>query len=324
MELANQWTGDGDLISRVRVARRSDAADIRKLLQTAEYRHLHIDWYVPGDWLGSPGFVVLPNPVKNSGSVAAKMLGQTDSLVACLAAAADPLPAAWVRVAAINSPDQSDAPSMLAALLKSVIPFLRQQQVTQLAWLTADEWPNFWLKKLGFQQVNQIETYIKEDRDLPLVKPVPGLRIRPVIDSDLDRLAQIEENALDPLWRHSSQALIIARPQSLSFDVAVWREKIAAFQLSVRSEQGAHLVRLTVDPQYQRTGIGSALLAHALSGYYQQNLHTVTLNTQADNEASHVLYRKFGFQSGGYRLPVWSLDLAGRYGTSAPLLEKLS
>lgn len=324
MELANQWTGDDDLISRIRVAGQSDAASIHKLLQTAEYRHLHVDWYVPGDWLGSPGFVVLPAPVKRSSPVATKMLGQKDSLIACLAAAADPLPAAWVRVAAIDSPYQSDGPSILAALLTRVIPPLRQQKVTQLAWLSADEWPNVWLEKLGFQQVNQIETYVKEDTHLPQIQPIPGLKIRPVVNSDLDKLAKMEEETLAPLWRHSAQALGIARPQSLSFDVAVWQEQIVAFQLSVRSEQGAHLVRLTVDPQHQRTGIGSALLAHALSGYYQQNLRTVTLNTQGDNAASQVLYRKFGFQPGGYRLPIWSLDLTDDHAQLSSLLEKLS
>jgi ribosomal protein S18 acetylase RimI-like enzyme len=85
---------------------------------------------------------------------------------------------------------------------------------------------------------------------------------------------------------------------------------IVGFQLSTASGSTAHLVRLTVSTEWHGQGIGSALLAHAITSYRANGLSQVTLNTQLDNIASQFLYRKFGFNATGQRLPVWALPLA--------------
>ncbi len=63
MELANLWVAQHGVPDWIRVAAKSDAAAILRLLQTAVYTHLHADWHLPGDWIGSPGFVVCLNPI---------------------------------------------------------------------------------------------------------------------------------------------------------------------------------------------------------------------------------------------------------------------
>jgi ribosomal protein S18 acetylase RimI-like enzyme len=68
----------------------------------------------------------------------------------------------------------------------------------------------------------------------------------------------------------------------------------------------AHLSRMTVHPDHQGRGIGAALVARAIDGYHQRNLHAVSLNTQSDNLASRRLYERFGFRPTGYTYPVWS------------------
>ena len=308
MELANLWARERGNSEGIRVATKSDAGAILRLLHTAVYSHMHVDWHLPGDWIGNPGFVVMSYPAtaSRSNSLTAKLFGEDDELKACLAATADPLPAAWVRLAAIRQ--KGNAEKALTQMLAQIVPTLSEQGVTQLAWLTVDEWPRPWLPKLGFFRASAIETYVKEDRQLPDVASVPGLTIRQVYSTDFAALADLEEVSFDPIWRYSAPALAIARPQSLSFDVALLEGDIVGYQLSARAETGAHLVRITVHPQKHGLGIGSALLKHAFAYYHRQGLYTVSLNTQVENIASQKLYLKFGFSPSQQRLPIWILD----------------
>ncbi|MCB9008641.1 MAG: GNAT family N-acetyltransferase [Ardenticatenaceae bacterium] len=310
MELANLWARERGKPDGIRKAEKSDAGAILRLLQTAVYTHVHVDWHLPGDWIGAPGFVVIPKKESpaQSNTLTAKLFAGSTTLSACLAATADPAPAAWVRVAAVSQAETAE--QTLTDMLAQVVPVLHKNGVTQLAWLTVEEWPRPWLPKLGFYQGSSIETYTKTDRRLPEVDAAPGLTIRQVYATDLAALAELEAASFTPIWRQSERALAIARPQSLSFDVALLQDEVVGYQLSARAEVGAHLVRLTVHPQKQGLGIGSALLTHALRNYYRQGLYEVSLNTQVENSTSQKLYLKFGFEPTQQRLPIWILDIA--------------
>ncbi|WP_420642906.1 GNAT family N-acetyltransferase [Candidatus Leptofilum sp.] len=308
MELANLWLPDQARIEGIRQAKKSDAEAVLHLLKTAVYTHLHVDWYLPGDWIGSPGFLVLPKQATKQNSLAAKLFQTGSDIDACLIATPDPLPAAWVRTVAIHK--ATNAKETLANLLLNVLPVLRQQGVTQLAWLPVETWPSEWLPEWGFCRGSEIETYIKEDRELPALPNVPGLTIRQVQSTDYDALAALEAVSFAPIWRQSARALAVARSQSLSFDVALLDGDVVGYQLSARAEAGAHLVRLTVHPKKQGLGIGTALLRHAFTYYYRRGLYTVSLNTQIENGNSQKLYQRFGFEPTQQRLPIWVLDIA--------------
>ncbi len=294
----------------VRTAVPSDAREITQLLKRVPYSHVHADWRLPVDWLGSPGFVALPEPAfstEQRRSVAAKFLPPRERLQGCLAATADPAPAAWVRVASVAA--AADPQAALAAMLARVTDYLRETAVTQLGWLAVRDWPGPWLPDLGFYRANEIETYVKDDDWLPARTAVSRLVIRPAKRSDMPRLAQIEAAAFDPLWRYSADALALANRQALCFDVAALDDDVVGFQLSSWAGKGAHLARITVNPDLHGRGVGSALLTHAIHTYRQRGLSHISLNTQVDNIASQFLYRKFGFYASGQRFPVWVQDL---------------
>lgn len=311
MELANNVTtslSTAELNKGIRVATRSDAGAVTRLLDTAVYRHRHADWYLSGDWLGSAGFVILPKPMASPLSGASRFVGVREQALACLAAAADVPELAWVRLAALSQ-DLPEPGVVLAEMLRRAEAHLRRRQISQLAWMPVNAWPKSWLEESGFRLASQMETYIKEDTAvLPLSSP-SALHIRPLTDDDFDTLAEMEVAAFAPLWRHSTYALRLASYQALSFDVAWMGDTAVGFQLSARSSSGAHLVRLTVHPAYQGQSIGSALLAHALAGYHRYGLTHVSLNTQVDNAASQRLYRKFGFRANSHRWPIWLKEL---------------
>ena len=309
MEIANQWKQAGGGIKGVRIGRRGDAQIITNLLREASYSHLHADWHYPVDWLGSPGFVVVDGQDGGNGghSLTDRLFGSHLDLQACLAVAADPPPAAWVRVAAVT--DATDTPLILTAMFASIVDYLRQDSVTRLGWLLVESWPEAWIRGLGFEQDNFVETYIKKDNEIPTVNAVPGLVIRSVQDTDMQLLERIEADAFDPLWRHSETSLTLARRHALSFDVAELEGEVVGYQFSTPVQSGAHLARMTVDPAFQGSGVGTFLLAYAFERFRRDGIETITLNTQADNYASKKLYQRFGFQPSGQRFPVWVVDL---------------
>lgn len=311
MESANLWAQiAGDEGEGVRIADEADIGAITRLLREAPYSHIHADWHFPADWLGLPTFVVAPisSSENEKRTFSARLFGSQKSLAGCLAVTADPKPAAWVRIAAVA--EKARGRELLASMLSAVLDPLQEDRITQIAWLLVEEWPELWLPDLGFEKINEVITYSKFGTKSPPISRPSGLVIRSVESADLAVLAEIESRAFEPLWRHSAWGLALARQHTISFDVAEIGQKVVGFQFSSSTLRGAHLSRITVDPAVQNSGIGSALLAHALDGYARQGISQVTLNTQLDNVASQKLYERFGFQQSGERFPVWNLPLS--------------
>jgi ribosomal protein S18 acetylase RimI-like enzyme len=305
MEFANSGTHQTEMLEGVRIAGRNDLRAISTLLQNADRKHIHVDWHYPVDWLGSPGFVVMNEPqrVAGSGSLANRFFGSDPRVSACLAVAADPPPAAWVRVAAIS--EAVNGRAELAKMFAAIGEHLQQTAVSQIGWLPVEPWPQPWMRELGFEMSSTVETFVKDGTDVPPIKKLQGLKFRSVLASDLEELERMEKKAYQPLWRSSVVSLSLARRQTFSFDVAEYDGRVVGYQCSTLMNKGAHLSRITIDPALQGKGIGSALLAHAFERYRQKGVETVSLNTQLDNVSSRHLYEKFEFRPSGQRFPVW-------------------
>lgn len=307
MELANHWTAVQNLCTHIRVATETDRPDVFRLMQTAHLQHMHLDWKPPGDWLGAPGFVILPTPSDRTATVSARLFSPPPALQACLAAVPDPGPAAWVRLACIRRDDQTG--EVLQALLYRAEQALRETAVTQLAWLPIAPWPNAWLPACGFAAAAELMTYVKPDLAIPDLPWPLDVALRPAEPADVPALAAVEEAAFAPLWRYSADALQHAFQQAAAFDVAEWNGRVVGFQFSTIAGNNAHLARMAVQPDVQGRGVGRALLAAALRGYRARGVRTVSLNTQVDNAPSRTLYERFGFGATAQRLPVWVKQL---------------
>ncbi len=312
MEFANQWSNPHKLqideISEVRIAKRSDAAAITRLLNSARLTHYHVDWRLPVDWLGDAGFVLIPEEMDVSGEgQMPSLLPPREQMLACLAVTADPLPAAWVRLTAVSP--HLDPYQALTEMFALAVEAMRKTAVTEIGWLVIDPWPIPFLPELGFEQLTVIETFIKNDLEIPPFKPVPDLMIRPVENGDFEGLAELETAVFEPLWRFSKETLTIARRDAVSFDVAFLGDRLVGYQISSGGRFGAHLVRLTISPDLHGQGIGTAIFAHAIQEYQRRGYQHVTLNTQIDNAASRRLYKKFGFTISDEKMPLWVMPL---------------
>lgn len=287
---------------QVRRADVDDLSMIAEMMHNAPYSHVHVDWRLPKYWLDTGNFFLMETTPEHA-------LGG-GILFGCLAVGADPPPAAWVRVAAVRSRKLGAA--LLAALLQEASQIARREGVAVIAWLPRKRWPEEWLETLGFSHVDEVVTYVKRDLEIPdEIRHNTEVHVREAVAEDMPRLAAIEREAFDPLWRHSVESLTLGWRYSLSFHVAELEDRIVGFQYSSDSdvEVAGHLVRLTVAPEVQRAGVGSALLSVALDSYAQRNLAEASLNTQLSNMPSRRLYEKFGYKPAGYHWPVWSWRL---------------
>jgi ribosomal-protein-alanine N-acetyltransferase len=63
----------------------------------------------------------------------------------------------------------------------------------------------------------------------------------------------------------------------------------------------AHITVLAIHPDYQKQGLGQALLLALLVLAWKRGLEWATLEVRASNQAAIALYKKFGFETVGHR-----------------------
>jgi len=71
--------------------------------------------------------------------------------------------------------------------------------------------------------------------------------------------------------------------------------RTAGFALTGRTARIGFVQRLAVHPDHQRVGVGSALLADALTWLIRHGVRDVWVNTQPDNRPAQALYERHGF-----------------------------
>ena len=63
----------------------------------------------------------------------------------------------------------------------------------------------------------------------------------------------------------------------------------------------SHVTTIAVDPAWQRSKIGSRLLAHLVRVSREHGVRDVTLEVRMANESAQAMYRRFGFEAAGVR-----------------------
>ena len=267
----------------------SDMGAVSILLDTCSRSHRHPEWRDSVEWIGrSPAWGAFFRQVP----------------VAALITSASPLPAAWVRAAAVADHLPGDWNTVLQQLFQHCLEELGALHASTLSIMPGVSWPGGALDELGFRIVEEVETWGWTGRaSLPAGNP--EVTIRPVLERDLEKLEHIEKLAFHPRWRYNVELLRLARLGAASMLLAEQLGEIHGFAISLYAGNKAHLARLTVAPAVQHSGIGSRLLAATFAQYAADGIQMVTLNTQTDNLASHRLYTAFGFERVSPPIPVW-------------------
>ncbi len=270
----------------VRPAQLADRVAINRLTENHHRVHFNLDWWSFDQWLHD-----------DRPSEAIWLAFDQQELIGLLAAPYEQLPVVWLRAMAIAN-GYSAAP-VFAALHTHAQAVLVACGAGQVVVLAHPEWVGDLTRRANFTQHNEIVTMRKSDRVVPDLVRFPAANIRPARPDDIPAIAANDRAAFDPVWQHSAASLAHILKSVSHFVVAEIDDRVVGHAFSDIYGGHGHLIRLVVDPAYQRRGIGEQLLRESLLYQNAMGASPLTLNTQIDNASSQALYRRYGYQLTG-------------------------
>jgi len=277
---------------QVRPAIPEDQNQISHLISNGSFVHRHLDWRTPLEWIGFPPYLVI------------EQSGQIKSVLAC---PPDPPLIGWVRVFATN--EDFSAEHAWNILWADVLRIMERRGDSTVAVIVLQNWFYEILEKSGFSCHQEIVMLTWKKGKIPEVNPPARFQIREMVENDLQRVAELDAIAFDPLWNNSSSALRKAFHQAELATTVEDNGVIVGYQISTKNFLGGHLARLAVHPDMQGKGLGYSLVTDMIQKLSRIGVTNITVNTQSDNSTSLSLYKKMGFMETGDRYPVFTYEV---------------
>jgi len=275
----------------VREATEKDRQKLAMLVHFEVYVHRHLDWRSPLDWLGYQPYLIAE---------------KDDKVVAALACPPDPPNVSWLRLFAVSS--QISLEQAWQALWPAARDAcLEIASIERIAVIPLQRWFRSLLQKSEFSLTHRVVMLNWDiSQNSPEAEPEFGdIIVRPMNLDDLSAVHEMDSAAFKHEWKNSQSSLELAYRQAAIATVAELDGELVGYQISTASPVGGHLARLAVLPDFQRRGIGSALVRDMLWQFERRGAERVTVNTQEDNRASLTLYQKAGFKLTGEAYPVY-------------------
>lgn len=273
----------------IRQAIKQDSRAIANLVADAQLLHRHLDWTPLLDWVDKFPFLLYE---------------KENSIQSLLACPPDPVDTLWIKCFACQYRKESQI--TFRALLDHVTRSENLQTKTLYA-IGLQEWFVQLLKVNNFQEFQNVIVLLYDQKSPP-PQIITQTFIRPMEMADLQAVAELDNAAFEPMWGLSEEALRSAYLQSEHSSVAEQDNKIIAYELSTSNNFSAHLARVAVNPEYQRTHLGSHMISEMIGFFHSRGIQTITVNTQSNNSASLELYRKTGFHPTDEIYPIFRLD----------------
>lgn len=254
--------------------------------------HRHLDWFSTLDWIGSHPYLIETD-------------GEEIQSVFC--AAPENEESAWIRV--FGARKSLTEAACWDRLFPVAIESLKDKGIKRLAALVLHPWFEKVLKKSGFINQQNIVVLEWQGEFPPKASLNAEINLRPMHNSDLPKVEEIDKAAFPSLWQNSLMGLNKAYNQPGISMVAEKDGQIIGYQISTAMTIYGHLARLAVVPKEQKQGIAFALVYDLLKQFEHRGFWRVTVNTQSDNQASLRLYKKFGFVRTKEEIKVYELQL---------------
>lgn len=274
-----------------RPVEKGDKQRLANLIHFETRVHRHLDWRAPLDWIGYQPFFLIERGTQ---------------LQAALACPPDPPGIAWIHLFAAAS--EIDPSRAWDNLWHAALEDLYQADCRTIVAISLQDWFRRILLRSGFQKVNQVIMLEWKRSSIPPRINSPAVKIRALQVQDMPVLETLDRTAFGPIWHNSRDSLEFAFRQAAIATVAEVDGEIVAYQISTTTQMGGHLARLATRPDFQRLGIGTALLHDLLSEFVRRGALRITVNTQQDNKASISLYEKAGFVQTGESYPVYQFN----------------
>ncbi|HEY9909917.1 MAG TPA: ribosomal protein S18-alanine N-acetyltransferase [Thermosynechococcaceae cyanobacterium] len=142
---------------------------------------------------------------------------------------------------------------------------------------------------------------------------MPILHLQPLTADLLPRVVELDRRCFGKLWsldgyqrelESPNSELLVFTPPLLTpplLTPPLPMPQLLALGCYWAILEEAHITIVAIDPDYQRQGIGQAMLWALLTSAQKRGLERATLEVKASNEAAIALYQKFGFREAGRR-----------------------
>jgi [ribosomal protein S18]-alanine N-acetyltransferase len=135
--------------------------------------------------------------------------------------------------------------------------------------------------------------------------------LRPAVEGDLGRVAEIEKSSFaDPWTTEAFRSLLTGLPAAI-FQVAVAPpgDVVRGYAIAFSVDEDAEILNLAVDSSFRGQGLAGQMLDAVLIELAARGVRTAFLEVRESNEAARALYRSRGFVEIGsrkryYRRPV--------------------
>ena len=145
----------------------------------------------------------------------------------------------------------------------------------------------------------------------PRTKEVaPGFALRAARGDDAEEIAQIDAAAfaISLLTAEIVQERVEKAPVFRMLEDSASGRAIGFLSLRVERPGKGYVSDIALHPDYQRRGLGAAMMHWALAWFRQKKLDSAALTVSTDNGSAIALYRKLGFTVGetglDYRRPI--------------------
>jgi ribosomal-protein-alanine N-acetyltransferase len=134
------------------------------------------------------------------------------------------------------------------------------------------------------------------------------MEIRPMTDSDLGTVLNIERASFSSPWSRTSFLSLLRRDDAELWVAAVDGE-VRGYAVVWYLADEAELGNLAVDPDWRRRGVGAELLEWSVARIRERGVRRIFLEVRPSNRAAQALYERYGFIPTGvrrryYRSPV--------------------
>ena len=272
----------------IRQATSEDQQELANLIHFGTRVHRHLDWRPPLEWIGSQPFLILE---------------RDNRMVAALACPPDPESIVWIRL--FVAYDERNLIANWSQLWSHAYEMISTEPNFEIAAIPLQKWFQQLLEKCQFQASTDVVMLIWDNGVIPSQQAAPEIFIRPMNIDDLLQVEALDKLAFGSIWHNSRISLEYAFRQAAIATIAEIDGEIVGYQISTAMQMGGHLARLAIHPQFQRQGIGYAILRDLLIQFKQRGAMRITVNTQEDNLGSIALYENSGFSRTGETYPVY-------------------
>jgi len=124
-------------------------------------------------------------------------------------------------------------------------------------------------------------------------------KIRRLTYADLPQVLAIERRAFPTPWSLAMFVLELSKPSGICL-AALRQGRLVGYCVCSRYDKVWHLMNIAVNPDFQRTGVATALLA-TLEERVGDEQARFTLEVRQSNAPAIVLYERHGFRGAGLR-----------------------